>query len=373
MLGYKHFNQGNNLMARFLKTTGVMIIGVFLVVLASHFSAPEKGLLSGSGLRFRIALAELFSVLREGVYTGYVKVWSAPQDDRYKIGVAESYKLKNDLSTAYSKNLFLDYVNQMKTMTAELLKTVRDDTNTLSAPDEVKAEKFGPFNITEYARAGQGWIVLNEKRLNAIQSVNGDQAEEQAKAELPKLEQELRSALGDLEKKLIETGYAQNKTQELIKQPAEQLVQMPEKKVEPVDPVKKPEPKDIAPAPAKIVARFVDRYSNKDVRQTPYYFKNIKVIKTAETARPSVYCITFKADVYHKHDNKPWDKSPVVLNVIAVMNADAVLSTYESFAPNPSEYPRDGGCVRPVWGVHDYKWDEICPYGCLSKKDPSSN
>ncbi len=359
-------------MRGFLRTLSAIIFGLFLLVLAYHFTAPTKGLVSGEVLRLRIAAAGILVVLKEDIYKGYQMVLSAPKDDRFKTGVAESTKLRDDIVAAYNKGTLTTYLAGLRTTMTELLNAIRHDMNAPNSTENIKEETIETVSPEQFVRSARTWLALNEKRMAAVQGVDGDQTQEQIKSDLVRLQAEIASAAGDYEKKLSETGGRNAKPRVRIEEAKDQPARE-KAEVESNETVKKVEKKDILAAPAKIVAAFVDRYSNREVRHTSYYFKDIKAIRNAQAALPSVYCITFQANVYHKHNNKRWDKSPVVLNAIAVMTRDGVMSTYESFAGKPGEYPRDGACVKPIWGVHDYKWEEICPYGCMSSRDVSAN
>jgi len=351
-----------------LKTISAIIFCIFLCVLAYHFSSPEKGLVSGPILKLRIAAAEFLEVLREDVSKAYPRLVSAPEDDRFKIGIAECSKLRDDIVTAYKRGTFTTYLTRLRTTLTELLNSVRSDMNSLDSKEMLKQVPPNAVTPHEFLRSAQTWMVMIEKKLTAVQSVSGDQAEEQIKSELVKLQTEVTAALGDFEKKLTEIGWKDDKQH--VRRPESKEPQTHEQdQVQPTETAK--ESKDITAAPASIVSNFVARYANRDARRTPYYLKDIKILRSAQASLASVYCITFQAEVYHKHNNKRWDKSPVVLNVIGVMMADGVMATYENFSKNPGEFPRDGACVKSVWGVHDYNWEEICPYGCMSSADVS--
>lgn len=352
-------------MSGLLKCMCAFFLMMFLVVLVYYFSGPDKGLVGGTPLRARIAVEELLGVFREGVEQGYVKVIAVPRDDWYQMGIVESVKIRQDVYAAYNKGSFLSYLSRARTIAAELVKSVQEHTASLdSAPSTERADQ-GPVNLRLYAAAVQAWVALNEKRLAVLQTVEGDPAEEQAKADVARLNQELEAVLAELEIKLAKTKYPKSRPLGQTARVAgdAQPAQLEGKREEKTDASAFP------PVPPDVLTGFVQRYSNRDIRLTPYYFKNLKVLKSAATERPSLYCISFSADVYHKHDNKRWDRSPVVLNVIVSLSADSVMSTFENFAKNPWEYPRDGACVTPTWGVHEFQWEEVCPYKCMSRDD----
>lgn len=353
-----------------LKTISAIIFFIFLFVLAYHFTSPEKGLVSGPILRVRIITAEFLEVMREDVSKDYLRLVSAGEEDRFKIGLAECTKLRDDIVAAYKKGPFTTYLTRLRTTVAELLNSIRSDMNSLDSKEVVKQEIPNTANPHELIRSTRIWMAMIEKKLTAVETVSGDQAEEQIKSELVRLQTEVIAALGDFEKKLAESGWRHIKEPARRPESKEPLVQE-KNQVQPRETGKKPETKDVVAAPASVMANFVSRYANKEVRHTPYYFREMKIVKSAQASVPSVYCITFQAEVYHKHNNKRWGKSPVVLNVISVMMADGVMATHEKFSKNPGEFPRDGACVKSVWGVHDYNWEEICPYGCMSSADVS--
>jgi len=338
---------------------------VLLLLLAYHFFSPEKDLATGSALRVRIKTQALLNEAGHEAIKSYDKVLQAKQEERLPLLAREAADIWRKLQETYKKNAFLNYLNDLKTMTGSLLATVREETTIIASGDSAKINKSTPTSLRDFSRAARTWLEINEKRLHAISGVDGDDAETKAKDDLTKLQGELRLAFEELEKRiesvtdirkgLVPASYRGKET------------------VQGKDKVASEEPKaasgmdNVVHAPQDILETFRGRYLNRELRRTPYHLRDLKILRSAVGLVPGLYCISFSADVYHNHDNKRWEKSPVVLNVIAKVGSDGIMSTYENFGKNPWDYPISGSCVKPLWGVHDYVWDKVCPYACMGR------
>uniref|UniRef100_A0A7C4AT46 Uncharacterized protein n=1 Tax=Desulfomonile tiedjei TaxID=2358 RepID=A0A7C4AT46_9BACT len=353
-------------MLTFMRILTVLACLVLLLLLAYHFFSPEKDLATGGALRLRIKTQAMVGAATREVAASYQKVAQAKQDDRLPLLGREAESLWKKLSADYKKNSFLDYLNDLKAMTTNLLGTVREEIAIVGTGDAAKIYQSTPTSVHDFSRAVHVWVDVNEKRLHAISGVEGDEAETKVKEELTKLQGELRAAVGELEKRIANIheerqGFlpaAYRGTQAAEREPAS----APREEAAVV-----PDAGSYTPAPENVLASFRQRYLNRELRRTPYHFKDLKILKSAEGLLPGVYCISFSAEVYHNHDNKRWEKSPVILNVIAKVGSDGIMSTYENFAKNPWDYPISGSCVKPVWGVHDYVWEKVCPYPCMGR------
>ncbi len=338
---------------------------VFLLVLAFHFFSPEKDLVTGSVLRLRIKVGALVNVLVEESWKSYEKIWAAKSEDRFNTLQVEGNNLWQKLSDNGKKNSFMAYLSDLKAMTGNLLSSVKNEISILASAGTTKARESIPVSVGDYSRAVQTWLAINEKRLNAIRGIDGDESETKERAEIERLQGELRAASQELERLVNLSPEArsgpsvtmnrQSDAAQVEGKPSTDSQQAPSST------------SDIPPAPDMVLSMFKDRYLSREIRKTPYFFKNLKVLKSAQAKIPGVYCVSFSADVHHNHDKKKWDRSPVVLNVIVSLGGDGVMSSYENFAKNPWEYPVSGACVKPIWGVHEFVWDDICPYGCMDK------
>ncbi|MGC8908811.1 MAG: hypothetical protein ACP5M0_15425 [Desulfomonilaceae bacterium] len=336
-----------------------------LLMLAYYFFSPEKDLVTGAALRLRIKTEALLTVFDQEAVKSYEKVLRAKPDERLPVLRSEAERVWRALQDAYKKNAFLGYVNDLKTMTAGLLGTAREEINILGSGDGAKIGQSTPTSVRDFSRAVKTWLEMNEKRVHALSGVEGDDAETKAKDELAKLQGELRKASEELEKRVAAVPDTRKGfTPASYRGPG---VVREEKAVASRAPIPGADSNNVAPAPEQILEAFRKRYLNRELRRTPYHFKDLKILKSSYGLMPGLYCISFSAEVYHNHDNKRWEKSPVVLNVIAKVGSDGIMSTYENFAKNPWDYPISGSCVKPIWGVHEYEWDKVCPYPCMGK------
>jgi hypothetical protein len=338
---------------------------VFLLILAFHFFSPEKDLVTGSILRFRIKVGALVNVLVEESWKSYEKIWGAKSEDRFNTLQVEGKNLWQKFFDNGKKNSFIAYLVDLKTMTGNLLSSVKNEIHVLSSAGTPKARESIPVSVGDYSRAVQIWLAINEKRLNAIRGIDGDESEAKEKAELERLQGELRAVSQELEKLVNLSPEARSGPSVTMNRPSDS-VQVQEKPSTDLQPALS-SASDIQAAPDMVLSMFKDRYLSHEIRKTPYFFKKLRVLKSAQANIPGVYCISFSADVHHNHDKKKWDRSPVVLNVIVSLGGDGVMSSYENFAKNPWEYPVSGACVKPIWGVHEFVWDDVCPYGCMDK------
>lgn len=333
-------------------------------MLAYYFFSPEKDLATGTALRLRIKTQALLNASAQEAAKSYQKILKAKQEERLALFALEAGKLWRKLQETYKKNAFLDYISELKTMITGLLATVREEIATIAGGDAEKISGSMPTSLKDFSGAMRAWVELNEKRLHAISGVDADEAETKARDELIKLQRELRSAyeklaqlivaVPDIRKGFVPASYRGGTFNVNAKAGDEEA-----KLDAGTD--------KLPPAPQEILDTFSKRYLNRELRKTPYHFKDLKILKSAHGSVPGFYCISFSAEVYHNHDNRRWEKSPVILNVIAKVGTYGIMSTYENFAKNPWEYPVSGSCVKPLWGVHDYVWDKICPYPCMGK------
>lgn len=352
-------------MLSFMRMLIVLTCLALLLMLAYYFFSPEKDLVTGAALRLRIKTEALLTVFDQEAVKSYEKVVRAKPDERLPALRSEAERVWRALQDAYKKNAFLGYVNDLKTMTASLLGTAREEINIVGTGDAAKISQSAPTSVRDFSRGVKTWLEMNEKRVHALSGVEGDDAETKAKDELAKLQGELRKASEELEKRVAAVpdtrkGFmpASYRGPEVVRE---------EKAIASNAPIPGSDSNNVTPAPEQILEAFRQRYLNRELRSTPYHFKDLKILKSSYGLMPGLYCISFSAEVYHNHDNKRWEKSPVVLNVIAKVGSDGIMSTYENFAKNPWEYPISGSCVKPIWGVHEYQWDKVCPYPCMGK------
>jgi len=339
---------------------------IFLMVLAFHFFSPEKDLVTGSVLRLRIKVGALADVFAEESSKSYQRVRDAKREDVFNTLRVEGKNLSQKLLETGEKNSFVAYLGNLKAVTGNLLATVKQEIQVLSSATAPQPVQKMPVSLGDYSRAVQTWLAINDKRLNAIQGIEGDELEAREKAEIARLQEELRVASNELERLV-------NLTPEARSGPSVTLDRRPDvsrTEAKPSEDSSQALASDAAlpAAPDNVLSMFKDRYLSRDIRKTPYHFRNLKILKSAEARIPGVYCVSFSSDVYNNHDKKKWDRSPVVLNVIVSMGADGIMSSYENFARNPWEYPVTGACVKPIWGIHEYLWEDVCPYGCLAKE-----
>ncbi len=338
---------------------------VLLLMLAYHFFAPEKDLVTGSPLRLRIKTQALLTVTSQEASKSFEKIIKAKQGERLPLLQTEAQTMWRKLQDTYKKNAFLNFVNELKTMTASLLGTAREQINIIAAGDEAKIRASIPTSLQDFSRALKAWVDINQRRLHALSGVDTDDAETKARDELINLHEQLKSASEELEKRVaavkdVRKGFVPASYRG--DQPVRVKSQSTSENAQGVS-----ESDNIAPAPKVVLDTFRERYLNKELRKTPYFFKDLKILKSASGLVPGLYCISFSAEVYHNQNNRRWEKSPVILNVLAKVGQDGVMSTYENFAKNPWEYPVNGACVKPLWGVHDYVWEKVCPYPCMGK------
>ncbi len=346
-----------------------MLIGLaclaLLLMLAYHFFSPEKDLVTGTPLRLRIKTQALLRAVGEEATKSYKNVSQAKQDERIAVVERGAQHVWRKFQETYKRHAFLDYLNELKTMTAGLLATFRQEAAVIAGGDAAKINQSTPTSLYDFSRAVRTWLEINEKRLHALSGVDADDLEAKVRDELIKLQGDLRAACEEFEKRVSEMpdtrkGYASGAYRKPT--PTETKAAGSSEEVPNASSDER-----VVPAPQDVLDAFRQRYLNRDLRKTPYYFKDLKIIKSACGLAPGIYCISFSAEVYHNHDNKRWDKSPVVLNVIAKVGSDGVMSTYENFAKNPWDYPVSGSCVKPLWGVHEYVWERVCPYRCMGR------
>ena len=107
---------------------------------------------------------------------------------------------------AYNKGILTTYLAGLRTTMTELLNAIRHDMNALNSTENIKEETIETVSPEQFVRSARTWLALNEKRMAAVQGVDGDQTQEQIKSDLVRLQAEIASAAGDYEKKLSETG-----------------------------------------------------------------------------------------------------------------------------------------------------------------------
>jgi hypothetical protein len=269
----------------------------------------------------------------------------------------------------HGKQLSLE-AHQLNLVMTEFLKTLQEDSNLLNSKDGTAVTTGDLSECDSTVKAMECWLNRNEDRLLALTNERGGILDEKTRAELTDTAKKLRDYLTAM------TVYLKPKIAQTVDMPPSVQPQICE--VEPKEPiltkwlnrsvkfrtVKDPD------VPDEVLTTFAERYTNPEIRLSPYYFKNIKIIRAAKASKPGVYCISFQAEVFHRENSTRWAKSPVVLNVVAAETPEAVLSTYENFTEKPWEFPKDGACVHSRWGVNDYEWCEICPYPCMSSYSP---
>jgi len=253
---------------------------------------------------------------------------------------------------------------------AELLKTAQEDINLLNSKNNRTVTTEDLSRCESAVKAMECWLDRNENRLLTMANQQGDKLDDKSKTDLSDSAKKLRSLLTTLAAELkpriaqsadIPSSMPPQNCEVDSKEPI--LTKWLNRSVRPQT-VKDPD------VPEEVLTTFAERYANPEIRLTPYYFKNIRIIRAAKANKPGVYCISFQAEVFNRENDARWPKSPVVLNVIAAKTSEAVISTYENFTEKPWEFPRDGACVHSLWDVNDYEWCEICPYPCMSSYSP---
>ena len=259
---------------------------------------------------------------------------------------------------------------QLHLVMTELLETAQEDINLLNSSGGRTIAPQDLSRCDSTVKAMECWLNRNESRLLAIANEPSGKLDDKSRAELSDTAKKLRDLLttlaGDIKPRIAQSPDIPPSVQpqSCEVEPQEPILTKWFNRSVKFKMVKDPD------FPEEVLTTFAQRYANPEIRLTPYYFKNIKIIRAARANKPGVYCISFQAEVFHRESDTRWAKSPVVLNVIAAETPEAVLSTYENFTEKPWGFPRDGACVHSLWGVNDYEWCETCPYPCMSSYSP---
>jgi len=254
----------------------------------------------------------------------------------------------------------------LKMAMTQLSGLLEEDARLLKSPEASTWKSSDTARIERSANAAEEWLKWNRARLASVQAGSDVKLNENTRKELASLQQRLRELITTIKKDLkpgtqaVEAPPQPTTEQSVVEEPKEPILTRWVKKYDRRDNGGKTD------IPDHVLKEFVERYTNPEVRLKPYYLEKLKILRAAKSRLPGVYCISFRAEVYHRDNRNRWDKSPVVLNLIAAETPDGVIATYETFAEKHWEFPNDGACVQPVWGVHDYEWREICPFPCMS-------